>query len=237
MKKRAIFAAAMIALAGLTGCGNKNTNVNIVMGDGNLESLKGSGTSAEKTAGISDGKYKLSVGEFNMSNGEVEVIISSTGEKGCTLKADDNIINELTFEVSGEEIKLRGSDKYMFDSADLTLLVNADVNSIEISGACSVNYDTGAQTDVGILSSGSNVISVKGECENANILLSGSDTLSAYDLTAKNVTITASGSCTAEVYASESLNATAAGASSIVYDGSPASVKDEAAGSSSISAR
>ncbi len=99
-------------------------------------------------------------------------------------------------------ITLSGTEGTMFSNVTCTLTLNVPVNSISADGDTIIDYKTPENTDsVDITASGSVKITAAGSAEKAVYKLSGSASLSAVELKAKDVDVDASGSADCNVYA------------------------------------
>jgi hypothetical protein len=240
MKKRkiaAVFAAAVLA-GTFTACGSSgSSDVVINVNNGSSETVKASGTSSEKETEIPDGVYKFTSESLSYSNGTIKIVIDPSADSSKVV-CDDNIIDDISLEVSGSTVTLSGNESVMYDGINCTVTIGAAVNEVEVNGAVDVDYTVADDvTEVKVSESGACSVAVKGECDSAEFEVSGSSTIDSVSLKAADVAVTATGASNAGVYAENSIDANASGASAITYSGSPQTVNQSASGTATVAAK
>jgi hypothetical protein len=171
------------------------------------------------------------------------------------VRADDNVIDDVEASVSGDTLTLGLDGRYREVTLEAELAVPADaLSEIRASGASSVTgSDELASDDFDIDASGASTVTLRLDTEDltahaegastvevtgSGVALDadaqGASTLRLARFTAASVTARADGASTIEVTASESLDASAAGASTIRYSGSPSAVSQDSSGASTI---
>lgn len=106
---------------------------------------------------------------------------------------------------------------------------------MNISGAGKLNIESSLSEKVTADVSGASSLDMKGTTEFVNFDASGASKIRAYDLQSENAVADASGASNIEINVSGELKASASGASSVYYKGTPKSVDKSKSGASSIS--
>lgn len=243
MNKKIIKAFAGICLAAaamsLSGCGEKDSggNFTIDIAGSYDNKIEGNGNLSSNTFELSaDRTYKLVLSGISRSNSTFKAVIDPTGNN-AVLEADENALVDLKLNVDENSgtITLSGTEGTMFSNVACTLTLNVPVNSISADGDTIIDYKTPENPDsVDITASGSVKITAAGSAEKAVYKLSGSASLSAGELKARDVDVDASGSVNCNVYAENSINVTASGSSSVTYSGDPDTANENASGMASI---
>ena len=92
--------------------------------------------------------------------------------------------------------------------------------TVAISGSGSVNFSLDV-TQLDITSSGSSSLEFSGYADTVDIQRSGTGSISAFDLTARNVSISRSGSSRVDISVSDDLTVNSSGSGQIRYRGNP----------------
>jgi uncharacterized protein with beta-barrel porin domain len=102
-------------------------------------------------------------------------------------------------------------------SVDITV---SELDSVELSGAGTINAETQASTIDTILS-GAGTVTLSGETTSQQVTLEGSGTVEAFNLTTEETSVLLTGQGTVNVSASEQLNVDLLGAGAVFYKGDP----------------
>lgn len=129
------------------------------------------------------------------------------------------------------EIELNGACK-----ATITGFKNKDEFNIIISGVSEAVTDINTGT-LNAEVSGASSLTLSGKAKNAEITVSGSSGLKAFNFAVKEMVAEVSGVSQAEVNVSDKLTAEASGASGILYKGNTTNVQSETSGASSVKAK
>ncbi len=181
------------------------------------------------------------------------VYLSQGNTESLSIEADEDIIDHIKTEVSGNTLKIY-VDKRINNIGELNIyLTFKELNYIELSGAVdlegenAMNFQdlkldlSGAselEMDLKVNKlntdfSGASELKLKGTCDKAYIDASGASKINMEDFTVSDLTIDASGASTMKVNASSKLKIDASGASSIRYKGG-ATIDASTSGASSV---
>ncbi|MCH2225990.1 MAG: DUF2807 domain-containing protein [Crocinitomicaceae bacterium] len=211
----------------------------------------------EPSQNITSKKYSLSDFQKIDVSGAMEIDISFSDKQEVMIDAPENFHQNMRVSVSSGQLKLgMKSGKYKMKDASIKVHIKMKkLDGVRISGASSItlndNYQ-GEKLDINLSGagffegsvdlastsiemSGAGNAKLKGKVKRANVELSGASSLSASKLTTDNLSIDLSGASNAKIDVKSNLNATASGASSLSYSGSPTVSKKNASGTSSIS--
>jgi len=204
MKSRSLFIPAAIALF-VSGC-----NV-----DFNSPSINGSGKAATDTRSVSGFR------SVEMSGGG-ELQIEQTGTESLAISADDNLLQYLTSDVRGGQLRL-GMKNGSFSALTPVFykLTVKNLNGIALSGSGSINGKALATDSMKIESSGSGEITMAGSADHMEVVISGSGNVHGEGFKSKDARVEIDGSGSATVAASERLDVTIKGSGNVEYIGDP----------------
>lgn len=211
-----------------------------------MKTVQGSGVSKTESR---------AVGPFSEieAGSAVQLQVTIGSPPGLEVTTDDNLQQHVITEVSGSKLKIKmdvGTTSKIgvhvkVVTPTLTELeaggavtakvsdLKTDQFKLELSGAskCTIN----AMTDKFTANlSGASQCTLTGRTEKLKVKCSGASQFTGMDFPARTVDADASGASTIEVQATDELSAEASGASHVNYTGSPAKIKKEASGASSI---
>jgi hypothetical protein len=231
MKKQFFLAVILtVALVLLSAC-----NFSIANGSGKVISQQ------RQVSGFS--KVSLS--------GIGQLIISQGSTESLTIDAEDNVLPQITTSVVGDTLHIDFKNDNFRDNVIPTKpiiyhLAVKNLNSIQISGAGSVDATNLTSDNLSVSSSGAGSIhllainaqsvtseisgvggvELSGKVTSQSINISGSGSYNAPDLESQNATVVISGAGGATVWAKTSLNVTVSGAGSVNYYDSPTITKN-----------
>jgi len=162
----------------------------------------------------------------------VDVTIGST--TAVTLTTDDNILPVIETKVSGDELHISSSKSYTTRIGLKVKITTPTLNGVAVNGSGdfhAIGLDTGTFS---LAIMGSSSASLSGKAQTFEVNLSGSGSIQAHELIAKNVDLVISGTGSANVYATDSLDATVSGTGNVRYSGNPAQVHQNVSGTGSI---
>lgn len=218
MKKLAIIFGLALSLSFITACHG------IHFGKG----IAGSGVRKTEKRIVSDFK-KIEIG------GAYEVeIVAQQEQQNLELEGDDNILPLIKTEVKNGTLYINSDRPFNVKKSIRVKIAAADVQALDVSGACDVNAKNIKTDRFEINLSGASDVKVQGETTSLKIDSSGASKIDAEKLTARSVNVSTSGAGTTRVFASEELTADASGASTIIYSGEPKVVNKKDSGASSI---
>lgn len=205
------------------------------------------------------GSQEKTVSGFNevSAGGNYEIHISQGELKPIKIEGDQNLLEFVEIEQTGDEIKISTRDGYNLHSSDaLKIFLTAPVyKRIHVSGASNIigdgKLDNDADIDISVSGAGditmdvdapaiessvtgSGNINMKGETKDLKLKLSGAGEAHCYDLKAENTEINISGAGSADVFASVKLDAKVSGAGNVSYKGNPKTVNQKVTGAGSV---
>lgn len=211
-----------------------------------MKTVQGSGVSRSESR---------AVGSFSEieAGSAVQLQVTIGSPPSVEVTTDDNLQQHVITEVSGSKLKIKmdvGTTSKIgvnvkVVTPTLTELeaggavtakvsdLKTDQFKLELSGAskCTINAMTDRFTaDL----SGASQCTITGRTEKLKVNCSGASQFTGTDFPAHTVDADANGASTIEVQATDELSAEASGASHIRFAGSPAKVKKEASGASSV---
>lgn len=187
-----------------------------------------------------------------MPEGDKELIANTSLKvKGHTLYiesskewADDESLWTTTFKKDKGKARVRIKiilpvlEEIVFAGASYGTVSNFESEElhINVSGAASLTVNIKA-SQIYATVAGASVLVLKGSCEVLHADVAGASRLRAMTLVSTRAYVNAAGACKADVWINDTLEADAAGASSIVYGGNPAHIRKNASGVSKVKAQ
>jgi hypothetical protein len=189
---------------------------------------KGSGKVVTQTRQVS-GFTKVEL------SGSGELTIEKTGTESLTISAEDNLLPELTSEVSGDTLILGTKpNTTIAPTKPITYsLTVKDLSGIAVSGSGSVRVSNLMTNSLTTKISGSGTITASGTVNDQDVDISGSGRYQAEQLTSKSVKVQVSGSGNASVLATDLLDVKISGSGTVTYSGNP-QVSQEISGSGKL---
>ena len=210
--------------------------------------VSGSGTVVSRT---------IDVGEFSALQVSHAFTVNVTPGSGreLTVRVDDNLVDSLDIAVSDDTLRIALDPD--IDVGDATLeahLTAPSFGTIEASGSSTITFAEGfaapsldvtlsgasrlqgaLDADAGAMHlSGASIVSLSGTVGTLVVTASGASRLGDLGLTVDELSIDLSGASTAELSVPGTLSASASGASTLRYAGSPSVERSETAEASSI---
>jgi hypothetical protein len=192
-----------------------------------ITGVKGSGNKKTETRGLSGFKQVKAGGAVNLD-------ITFKPEYSVTVEADDNLLEYISTEVSGDELVIESKDRINPKSKINIKITMPELTGLDLSGASTANAAGVRGGKLDIDASGACEVKIDGEARELKGRASGASSIKAEDLKVENADVDASGASNITVNASGDLRAEASGASSVTYTGSPRSLKQNSSGASSI---
>ena len=179
---------------------------------------------------------KRDVGSFHGVDvgGIFQVEILAQKDFSVEIEADDNLLRLIKTEVNDGVLNISSESSIKSKNTIRVRISAPDIDSIGASGASKVSVTDLKTSDLKLDASGDSKVTLAGEAGNLSVELSGASGLEAEGLEAETVSVDASGASCASVNVLEQLEAKAAGASKIIYSGSPKKVEKKSSGASSI---
>ncbi len=213
-----------------------------------LNCVKGSGKEASATRKVGD-FTRLDI------SGSYKIILKQDSTLGISLTGDDNLLELVKTEVSGDELKISTGSKNICANRDMFIVIGVrnleqikasgaiDINSngkivaknfkFDLSGATKINMDLDAAA-VTTEGSGVTEVTLRGQATSHRIDLSGGGKIHAFDFIVGNYDIETSGASDCDINVLHELSVNSSGASDIKYKGNPTTINNKKAGISSI---
>ena len=194
---------------------------------GDMAGIKGSGTSKTEQRSVT-GFKRVDAG------GALNVEIDANKDFSVSVEADDNLLQNIKTEVSGDTLKIY-SDGKISPSAKLNVKISMpSIEGLNLSGASDGKITNVRADSLELKASGASEVTISGETKKFEADASGASEIDAENLKVEDGKVEASGASSASVSVTNNLEADASGASSISYTGEPKSLKQNASGASSI---
>jgi hypothetical protein len=155
--------------------------------------------------------------------GSGDVIIEQNGTESLSIEAEDNLLPNLTSDVSNGTLQLgttEGVDLHHTQPVTYRVTV-ADLAGLRLSGSGSLTAVGITTPAISIDISGSGDVTMDGMADNQTVTISGSGDYSARDLLSRNASAEISGSGNVTVNTLDVLNAKISGSGDATYAGNP----------------
>jgi hypothetical protein len=220
--KKISLAIFILALAiGLVFSTNCSFSVN------KFSSVQGSGNAKTETRNVS-GFTRVD------ASGAVNVEVTAQSDFNVTVEADDNLLQNIKTEVSGDTLKIYNEEGISTKSKINVKISMPEIQGLELSGASNGNVTNVKADSFDLKASGASKVKIDGVAKELNAEASGASKLDAENFRVENANIEATGASSAVVSATGDLELEASGASRISYTGEPKNVKQNSSGASSI---
>jgi hypothetical protein len=216
----AIFILALtIGLVFSASCGS--------VGITTVTGIKGSGTPKTEQRNVT-GFRQIEAG------GAVNLEIDAGKEFSVTVEADDNLLQYIKTEVSGDTLKIYSEGKISPTAKFNVKISMPELEGLDVSGASDAKIVNVKADTIELKASGASDITINGEANELKAEASGASEIDAKNLRTESANVDASGASSAIVSANDTLDVEASGASKIYYTGEPKNIKQNASGASSI---
>ncbi|CAN5470875.1 head GIN domain-containing protein [soil metagenome] len=193
----------------------------------NLIGVQGSGNVQSEKRNIS-GFSKIDAG------GAVNVEVTAQKDFDVVVEADDNLLQYIKTEVSGETLKIFSEGRISPKTKVNVKISMPELTDLDISGASNAVVANIRTDSLQLEASGASKIKIDGVVKSVQADASGASKIDAESLQAENADVDSSGASSVTVSPSNDLNADATGASSVYYTGEPKNVKQNSSGASSV---
>lgn len=219
MKKIGLVVFAVALLIGVISAMNCNI--------GKFSGVQGSGN-------LSSEKRDISGFTEVDASGAITLEIVAQKDFSVEVEADDNLLQFIKTEVSGDTLKVFSKNKLSPKTKIIVKVSMPELHSLDVSGASVANVSNVKIDSLEINASGASKIKIDGETVSLESDASGASKIDAEGLKVENADINASGASTTTVFVSNELKVDASGASKIYYTGEPNSVSPKTSGASSV---
>ncbi len=181
---------------------------------------RGSGTMASVTKDVS-GFNEVAL------NGVGNLTIRQTGSESLTIKAEDNVLPEISTEVEGNRLTIETE----YDMPAPTQPINyeltvRDLSALELPVAANVDASDISTDSLDVIISGAGNMKIAGQADSQDIEISGAGDYQAEDLESEEAELDISGSGEAVVRVSDHLHVEVSGSASVEYIGNPTVSRD-----------
>lgn len=149
-----------------------------------------------------------------------EVVALPGANQQVVVRTQENIIDLLNRDVING-IWAIGFTECVRDVSELRVEITVpELDSVELSGAGTINAETQA-SNIDTVLSGAGTVTLTGETTSQQVTLEGSGTVEAFELTTDETSVVLTGQGTVNVTANEQLNVDLPGAGAVFYKGDP----------------
>lgn len=216
MKKLSLMVVVLIGLLSAYGC-------SIV----NIKGVEGSGNAKSETRNVSDFK-KIE------ANGAVELTIDAQKDFSVEIEADDNLLQMIKTEVSGNTLKI-STDGKISPKTKISLKISMpELSGLDLNGASGAVVSNVKTDSMKLVANGASKIKISGTAAKLESDANGASTIDAEGLTVTDADVKANGASKTTVSAVNDLKADANGASTIYYTGEPKNLQPNSSGASSV---
>ena len=170
-------------------------------------------------------------------SGAINVEIVIQNDFNVEVEADDNLLEYIKTEVSGDTLKIYSEGRLSRKNPVNVKIGMPTIEGLEINGASKGSVLNVKSDELFVKANGASKITVVGEVKNLESRINGASSVDAENLKSENVAIKVNGASRATVFATNQLKARANGASRITYVGEPTSIDKQSNGASSISSK
>ncbi len=145
------------------------------------------------------------------------------------VKADDNIIDDVTTKVNNEELIIDLNDDDKYDDIDVDVYVTVStVEKLSISGVGKITTENSLKTkELDCIISGVGDIELKGEAKSQLIKITGVGNVSSFDFVTEQCDVVLTGVSNAHVHATKNLDVEITGMGNVEYKGNPEVTKND----------
>jgi hypothetical protein len=172
-----------------------------------------------------------------VAGGATEVIVREESTTSVEFEIDDNLVDLVAIESSGDTLMIRTTSGYNSTNGLKVRVSTPKLQSIHLSGASRGTVDGVHGDDFAIELSGASSVTVKGTAKKLNAQASGASRVHCFELETERATVSLSGASNGEVHATQSLKVNASGASNVTYVGKPEHIEKSVSGASSVRTR
>jgi hypothetical protein len=176
------------------------------------------------------------VGAFNnvVGAGSLTIVITVGDSVTCKVTADDNLLPIIETVVEGDTLKIGSKQSFSTRNPVRVELTVPAVNSLRLAGSGNSTVTGLKQADFDLRIAGSGSATVDGQVETLSVSIAGSGSAKMSGLKARSGKVKIAGSGSANVHCTESITAEIAGSGDVVYNGNPAQVQQQIAGSGRV---
>lgn len=183
------------------------------VGCGSDSCISGSGSSVSQTIDLS----RFTGFDFQAA-GEVTVTEGATQQ--VMVRAQQNVIDALNRDVLNGVWEI-GFTECVRNTGDIRVEITLpELDSVELSGAGTINAETQSSA-VDTILSGAGTVTLSGQATTHQIALEGSGIVEAFELTTNETTVVLEGQGNVNVRAEEQLNVDLLGTGTVFYKGDP----------------
>jgi hypothetical protein len=216
-----VYKGFVVGLCGiaLVGCGDIHSMFD--------SGLQGSGVSSKETRTAKD-FTKVEAG------GSAQIQITVGPSYSVAVEGDNNIVPLIETTVDGDKLVIHNK-KSISPKLDLVVKITMPhLDGVSLSGATTTQIEGVNEDKLQLDTSGASNVTIKGKAKNLDLSISGAGSVKADELETDYSKVEVSGAGNASVWADSHLDATAQGAGTIRYKGSPKNIGKSIDGAGSI---
>ncbi len=193
----------------------------------NIGGVQGSGNTKTETRSVTGFKEVKAENAVNLE-------ITVQKDFALTIEADDNLLEQIKTEVSGNTLKISTKDSISAKNKIKIKISMPELTDLDISGASTANISAAKTDSIKLNASGASKIKIDGEVKSLDATANGASGIDAENLKVENTKANSSGASNMTVSPTGELDAEASGASSVIYTTEPKNIKQNASGASTI---
>jgi hypothetical protein len=166
--------------------------------------------------------------------GTSNVSVRVGGKQAVVVRADDNLIKQVTTEVRGGELVVSNTGSFKAQTPMTVAVTVPRLEGATLSGSGIVSVEGAEGQDFAVRVPGSGVLTAAGTVDRLDASLGGTGDVRLQGLAAREVTATVSGDGRLQVRASRTLDASVSGTGAIFYSGTPSTVTKRVTGTGAI---
>jgi len=193
----------------------------------NVTGIRGSGNAKTETRNLS-GFKQIKAG------GAIKLEVAAQKDFGVSVETDDNLLEYITTEISGDTLIIGSKDRISPTSAIKVAVSMPELTGMDISGASTATVSSVKTDSLELTASGASKIKINGQAQTLEADASGASGIDAENLPAENAKAEASGASSVTVNAVNHVDAISSGASTVTYTGNPKNITQNSSGASTI---
>lgn len=148
-----------------------------------------------------------------------DVVVEISDEQSVEVEVDDNLVDIITTEVSGETLSISSTESYSSRSGIVVRIKVAELDEVSIGGSGEIKIDGLAADDFSATVTGSGDVVASGTAKALTARVTGSGDVDCSAVKAETAEARVTGSGDVAVSASQSVKANITGSGDIVYSG------------------
>ena len=181
---------------------------------GRLSQMRGSGKRVQQKRQVSAFKSIDTEGNFSIE-------ITCQKDLSVEVEGDDNILEAVSTEVSGEVLRLTNTKSYSVNEPVKLKISVPNLEGLSVTGAGRIDIRGMSNDAFDIDSEGAPFITVAGKTKVIKIDSNGAGVIDTHELSASRATVESNGASKIDLDVADQLDVTVSGASTVIYKGDP----------------